>query len=65
MRSLAPAFNRATIQPTGFSTFWLLVFAIAIDDDRQRREKEHRRQAGQRRRWQQKPKPPAPRPCFG
>jgi hypothetical protein len=34
MQSLAPALNRATIQPTGFSTFRLLVFAIAIDHDR-------------------------------
>lgn len=43
MKQLSPAFNRAAVTYSGFSTFAMLLFAIAIDDDRQRREKQRRR----------------------
>ena len=47
MSPLKPAFDRARITYPGFSLFWLLFWAIAIDHDRQRREKEQ-----ERRKWQ-------------
>lgn len=56
MQSIKPAFARAALPDTGFSTFWLLVFAIAILDDEQRREKERKKRST---RAQPPRKPPA------
>jgi hypothetical protein len=42
MSSLKPAFDRAREAPSGLSLFWLLVWAITIDDDRLEREKRKR-----------------------
>ena len=40
MQSIKPAFARAALPDTGFSTVSLLLFAIAILDDEQRRKQE-------------------------
>jgi hypothetical protein len=42
MQSTEPAFNRAARGDTGFSIFWMLVFAIAIIDDGDRRTKKRK-----------------------
>lgn len=44
MDSLKFTFSRIASGKIGFSIFWLLAFAIAIDDDRQSREKDRRDQ---------------------
>ena len=62
MESLKPTFNRAAHAPTGVSLFWLLMFAIAIDDDRQRREKDRREKRDRHAKPQRKP-PSGLRPC--
>ena len=43
MISIKLAFGRAATGDPGFSTFWLLVFAIAILDDAQRQDEKRRR----------------------
>lgn len=43
MKPLSPAFNRASAIYDAFSTFVLILWVLAIDEDRQRREKERRR----------------------
>ena len=43
MISIQIAFGRAVSGKPRISTFWLLVFAIAILDDAQRREEERRK----------------------
>ena len=59
MKSIRFTFTRAAAPDCGFSTFWLLVFAIAILDDAQDRE-ERQRKRNERFR---KPQPPAgPKP---
>lgn len=58
---LKSAFNRARVQPSLIDPFWLMVWAVAIDDDRQRREKERRRKREAFARAQQH-KASAPRP---
>ncbi len=40
---IRPAFTYAAAPDTGFSIFWLLVFAIANIDDAQRREERRRK----------------------
>ena len=55
MESLKPVFARASGQNTGFSIFWMLVWAVAIDDDRQRREKEQREKRDRHAKAQRKP----------
>jgi len=61
MKSLRIEFARISIgRPLSF-TFWLAVFAVAIDDDRQKSEKE-RRKKRERAAKAQPPKPGAPRP---
>ena len=42
MESLKRTFTSAATGKTGFSIFWLLMFAIAIIDDSQAHEKEKR-----------------------
>ena len=42
MQSIKLTFTRAATGKTGFSTFWLMVWAIAILDDAERREKDRR-----------------------
>ncbi len=42
MFSLKSSFTAAASGDTGFSTFWLLVFAVAIIDDGQHRDKKRR-----------------------
>jgi hypothetical protein len=60
MQPITPAFDRAAAADTAasplVSTFWLLVWAIAILDDADRREQERR---DKRNRPQPQPKPPA------
>jgi len=55
MQSTKPTFNHAARGFTGFSVFWLMVFAIAIIDDGDRRTKKRKEKRDQA----QKPKPPA------
>ena len=43
MISIKLAFGRAATGDSGFATFWLLVFAIAILDDAQRQDDKRRR----------------------
>jgi hypothetical protein len=61
MQSTSSAFNRAaeggTEATTGFSFFWMMVFAIAIIDDGDRRTKKRK----DKRDKAHKPRP-APRP---
>ena len=61
MISIKTAFGCAASGNSGFSTFWLLVFAIAILDDAQRREK-RRKKRNREAQPPRKPKPPAG-PC--
>ena len=58
MISIKTAFGHAASGDSGVSTFWLLVFAIAILDDAQRRE-ERRRKRKPQAQPPCKPKPPA------
>lgn len=60
MQSIKPAFARAAVPDTGFSTISLLVFAIAILDDEERREKERRRRPRQPQPPRKPPAPPGP-----
>ena len=59
MISIKTAFGRAASGNSGISTFWLLVWAIAIDDDRQRRDKRRKKRD---RDASPPPRPNAPRP---
>jgi len=52
MPSLKPAFDNAKAPSYGLSLFWLMVWAVAIDNDRQRRETERRRKAMREKQWQ-------------
>lgn len=65
MISISTTFTRAATGKTDtdpvFSTFWMLVWAIAIDDDRQRREKERRRKREQAQQPRKPKPPPGPR----
>ena len=61
MESIKLTFTRAATGKTGFITFWLLMFAIAIDDDRQRYEAQRRKKRDRHARPRRKP-PSAPRP---
>jgi hypothetical protein len=61
MISIKTAFGCAAIGNSGFSAFWLLVFAIAILDDAQRRDK-RRKKRDRDAQPPRKPKPPAG-PC--
>ena len=61
MISIKTAFGRAASGDSGISTFWLLVWAIVIDDDRQRRDK-RRNKRGPQAQPPHRPKPPAG-PC--
>lgn len=56
MLSIKLAFCRAAAPDTGFSTFWLLVFAIAILDDGERREERRKKRD---RKAKDQPSPPA------
>jgi hypothetical protein len=58
MLSIRITFTSATAPDTPFSTYWLLVFAIAILDDEQYRE-ERRKKRGPQPRPSRKP----PAPC--
>ena len=61
MISIKTAFGRAASGDSGISTFWLLVWAIAIDDDRQRSDKRRKKRDATP---PHRPKPPAgPQPC--
>ena len=60
MISIKTAFGCAASGDSGFSTFWLLVFAIAILDDAQRRDKRKKRDRDAK--ATHRPKPPAG-PC--
>ena len=61
MKSIRFTFTRSTAYEPGFSTFWMLVFAIAILDDAQARDKEQRKK--RERFAKPQPKPPAgPKP---
>jgi hypothetical protein len=62
MSSIRPVFTRSAAPPSGFDTFWLLVFAIAIIDDAQRRD-ERRGKDRERKRAPQRKPPAGPRPC--
>ena len=57
MISIKLAFGCAATGDSGFSTFWLLVFAIAILDDAQRQDDKRRRKREAQ--PQRKRKPPA------
>jgi len=46
MQSIKLTFTRAATGRTGFSTFWLLVLAVAILDDADRRDKDRRKKQG-------------------
>jgi hypothetical protein len=59
MISIKTAFGCAASGNSGISTFWLLVWAIAIDDDRQRRDKRRKKRDATP---PHRPKPPAG-PC--
>lgn len=64
MISISLTFTRATgaTEPVFTSfTFWMLVFAIAIDDDRQHREKERRRKRDLAQQPLKPKHPPGPR----
>jgi hypothetical protein len=61
MISIKTAFGFAASGDSGFSTFWLLVFAIAILDDAQARDK-RRKKRDRDATPPRKPKPPAG-PC--
>jgi hypothetical protein len=59
MKSIRFTFARAAADDCGFSTFWMMVFAIAILDDAQEREERRKKK---RERFA-KPRPPAgPKP---
>ncbi len=58
MKSIKLTFTRAVTGMTGFSIFWLMIFAVAIDDDRQRREKKRREKRNRLAIPPRKPKPP-------
>lgn len=60
MISIKTTFVRATTSEPGFSTFWLLVFAIAILDDEQRQEDERRRKREAQPRTAKPPRGPQP-----
>lgn len=60
MVSIRLAFTRAAAPETGFSTFWLLVFAIAILDDEQRRAEKRKKPGPQAAPKRKPPAGPAP-----
>ena len=61
MISIKLAFGRAATGDSGFATFWLLVFAIAILDDAQRQDDKRRRKRDAQPQCKRKP-PCGPQP---
>lgn len=64
MQAISPAFNRARVTYPGFSTYWMLVWAVAILDDAQRREEHRRRKELRRKRERQAELQRQPAPNF-
>jgi hypothetical protein len=64
MKSIKPVFARAAAPDSGFSTFWLLVFAIVILDNAAARDKKRRTKRDRQAQPQRRPRPPAgPQAC--